>query len=68
MPVEISVLICAICFFIVSPCLIMLNNVRINAERKTVVLDYLDYVKQKAKGDEVDKLIAKQLEIEEIAA
>ena len=46
----------------------MLNNVRINAERKTVVLDYLDYVKQKAKGDEVDKLIAKQLEIEEIAA
>ena len=68
MPVEISVLVCAISFLIMAPCLIILNSVRINAERKTKVLDYMDYVKQKAKGDEVDQLIAQHLEVEDLAA
>ena len=68
MPVEISVLVCAICFFTIAPCLIILNNIRLNAERKAVVIDYMEYVRQKANGDEVDQLIAKQLEMKDLAA
>tara|TARA_Y100001968_G_C19301544_1_gene689347 strand:+ start:551 stop:757 length:207 start_codon:yes stop_codon:yes gene_type:complete len=68
MSVEIAVLVSALCFFLIAPCLIILNTIRLNAERGAVVIDYMDYVKQKAKGDEVDQLIAKHLDIEEVAA
>tara|TARA_Y100001968_G_scaffold329603_1_gene379314 strand:+ start:1394 stop:1603 length:210 start_codon:yes stop_codon:yes gene_type:complete len=68
MPLEISILVCAICFFLISPCLIILNKIRKNAEQERILLDYIDYVKNKAKGDEVDQLIAKYLGIEDLAA
>ncbi len=68
MPAEISILICSICFFTIAPCLIILNNIRIKAEKTAVVIDYMEYIRQKTKGDEVDQLIAKQLQIEDLAA
>tara|TARA_Y100001968_G_C18920344_1_gene509480 strand:- start:214 stop:420 length:207 start_codon:yes stop_codon:yes gene_type:complete len=68
MPTEISILICSALIFLISPVLIMLNHIRVKAEKKSNIIDYQEYVRQKSNGDEIDKLIANQLDINDIAA
>ena len=54
---------------IISAFLITLNNIREDAEKYMYEpIDFTTYIKKKAQGDEVDQLIAKRLEINEIAA
>ena len=65
---ELTILICSSMILVITPILIMLNHVRVEAEQKSKVVDYLEYIRQKSQGDEVDKLIAQKLNIEDIAA
>tara|TARA_B100000700_G_C14945178_1_gene808812 strand:- start:227 stop:436 length:210 start_codon:yes stop_codon:yes gene_type:complete len=54
---------------LVTTSLICLNNVRHDAEKRMKEpVDFLSYLKQKAEGDEVDRLILQKIEIKDIAA
>ncbi len=68
MSLEISVLIFSSIVLLFTPFLIMLNHVRVQAEKESNIIDYIEYIEQKSKGDSVDKLIAEQLNIKDIAA
>ena len=54
---------------VITTCLISLNNIRVDAEKRmNEPIDFLAYVKQKAEGDRIDKLIAEYLNDSNFAA
>ncbi len=55
-------------FAIIPTCLVIIDYLRENTNKEPIVIDYLEYVNRKAKGDMVDRSIAQLLTIEKIAA
>ena len=54
---------------VMTPCLIVLNNIREDAERAmNEPIDFNSYIRRKEQGDVVDKLIAEHITINKIAA
>ena len=67
-PDNLVLLYAALGLFITTS-LILLNNIRQDAEKRMEEpIDFVSYLKKKAKGDVVDRLIAEQLEVEDVAA
>ena len=55
-------------FAIIPTFLVILDYLNKNDQKETIVIDYMEYVKSKGKGDVVDRSIAQLLDIEKIAA
>ena len=69
MSAENLVLIYASLGLVITTCLITLNNIRVDAEKRmNEPIDFIAYVNQKAHGDRIDKLIAEYLNESDFAA
>ena len=69
MQIENLVLLYSFLGLLLTTSLICLNNIRIDAEKRMKEpVDLLGYLKEKEKGDFIDRIIAKQLEIKDYAA
>ncbi len=76
MSIDNLVLVISSIAVITTPCLIALNNIRVNAEnlkinpskREPIIVDYMTYVREKSKGDVVDQSIAERLFIQDLVA
>jgi len=64
---ELTVLI-GLPFAIIPTSLVILDYLRKNDEQEPIVIDYMEYVRDKEKGDVVDRSIAQLLDIERITA
>ena len=64
---ELTILI-GLPFAIIPTFLVILNYLNKNEKKEAIVIDYMEYVKSKEKGDVVDRSIAQLLDIERIAA
>ena len=69
MSTEQIVLLYAFMGILMTTFLIFLNNIKEGTELlMKEPIDLLDYIKYKSNGDEIDRLIAEKLEIDDIAA
>ncbi len=64
---ELTILI-GLPFAIIPTFLVILDYLSKNEKKEPIVIDYMEYVKSKEKGDVVDRSIAQLLDIETIAA
>ena len=55
-------------FAIIPTFLVIIDYLSKNEKKEPIVIDYMEYVKSKEKGDVVDRSIAQLLDIERIAA
>ena len=62
------IILAGLTFSIVTTFLVILDYLRNRTQKEPVVIDYIQYVKDKAKGDVIDRSIAQLLDIERIAA